>query len=60
METTQSKQPLIIYIGFGYAILRVVYEAAFNLAESTSIYHLVGLTVGLFELKSWCNLLLAT
>ncbi|MGK0220977.1 MAG: hypothetical protein ACI9ON_000209 [Limisphaerales bacterium] len=53
MENTQSKQLLIIYTGVGYAILRIVYEAVFNLAQSNSIYYLVGLTVGLLALKSW-------
>ena len=53
METAQSKQPLIIYIGLGYATLRLVYEALVNLTNSTSIYYLAALAVGLFALKSW-------
>jgi hypothetical protein len=52
MKNTHSKQPLIIYVGVGYAILRIVYEAVFNLVQSNSIYYLVGLTVGLLALKS--------
>ena len=53
METAQSKQPLIIYVALGYAALRTVYEALFNLPESTSIYYLIGLTIGLVGLKLW-------
>lgn len=50
---TGDRKPTILLIGLGYGYLRLLYELAVNLAESSALYYLVGILIGLHALQFW-------